>query len=125
GGIYVSQHKQPTSLQASTEPGAKGYELIEPYYRRGPLPEVTGSLHREPGTLEFLHRWEELLGGLCRAGFVIEDVVEPRHDDPSSPRGTFQHRSCYVAPYVRIKARRLNASTHDSLPATGPKLWTG
>ncbi len=79
GGLYISQHKQPTSLQAEARPSGGGYHLTEPYYRTGPLPSVTGSPHREPGTLEYLHRWEELLGGLCRAGFVIEDVMEPLH----------------------------------------------
>ena len=79
GGLYISQHKQPTSLQAEVRPSGGGYHLTEPYYRTGPLPPVTGSPHREPGTLEYLHRWEELLGGLCRAGFVIEDVMEPLH----------------------------------------------
>ena len=107
GGLYISQHKQPASLQADVRPGPRGYELVEPYYRQGPLPAVVGSRHREAGTLEFLHRWEELIGGLCRAGFVIEDLVEPMHADPQAPPGRFEHRSRYVAPYVRIKARRL------------------
>jgi SAM-dependent methyltransferase len=122
GGLYISQHKQPASLQADIRPSASGYELIEPYYRSGPLPMVERSPHREPGTLEFLHRWEELLGTLCRAGFVIEDLIEPLHAEPQSPPGTFAHRSLYVAPYVRIKARRIN-----SLPAANQvsaKLWT-
>jgi len=77
-GLYISQHKQPSSLQADTGPTGRGYELVEPYYRAGPLP-AAGGRHREPGTLEFLHRWEELLGRLCRCGFSIEDVVEPLH----------------------------------------------
>ena len=113
GGCYISQHKQPASLQADVRPGARGYELVEPYYREGPLPEVTGSLHREPGTLEYLHRWEEVLGGLCRAGFVIEDVIEPPHAKNDAEAGSFAHRSKFVAPYVRIKARR------TSRPAVG------
>lgn len=107
GGLYISQHKQPGSLQADIKASPGGYELIEPYYRSGPLPPVVGSRHREPGTLEFLHRWEQLIGGLCRAGFVIEDLLEPQHADPQAERGSFAHRSCYVAPYVRIKARRV------------------
>jgi len=107
GGIYVSQHKQPASLQAAVEPSARGYELLEPYYRVGPLPPVAGSQHREEGTLEFLHRWEDLVGGMCRAGFAIEDLVEPMHAKPDAAPGTFAHRSCYAAAYVRIKARRL------------------
>lgn len=119
-GLYISQHKQPSSLQADIRPSPRGYELVVPYYRTGPLPAVTGSPHREPGTLEFLHRWEELLGGMCRAGFVIEDLVEPMHGEADSPPGRFGHRSRYVAPYVRIKARRVGASGNEK---DSPKLW--
>lgn len=110
GGLYISQHKTPTSLQAEVTPSAHGYELIEPYYRNGPLPPVVGSPHREEGTLEYLHRWEELLGLMCRAGFAIEDLVEPVHAKPDAERGSFASRSSYVAPYVRIKARRTGGS---------------
>jgi len=106
-GIYISQHKQPVSLQADIVPSPRGYELLEPYYRDGPLPAVAGSLHREEGTLEFLHRWEQLLGEMCRAGFVIEDLIEPMHSDSCAATGTFRHRSNFVAPYVRVKARRI------------------
>lgn len=106
GGVYISQHKTPTSLQAEMTPGAKGYELSEPYYRSGPLPPVVGTALREEGTLEYLHRWEEILGGMCRAGFVIEDLMEPMHGDSQAAPGSFDHRCHFVAPYVRIKARR-------------------
>src|SRR5262245_18305855 len=58
GGLYISQHKSPTSLQADVQQTTRGYELIAPYYRRGPLAPVIGSPHREEGTLEYLHRWE-------------------------------------------------------------------
>jgi SAM-dependent methyltransferase len=120
GGLYISQHKTPQSLQAAVEPAAQGYELTEPYYFTGPLPPVTGSRHREEGTLEYLHRWEEILGLLCRAGFVIEDVVEPLHAKSDAVLGSWEHRSRFVAPYVRIKARRTGAS---STPASGSRLW--
>lgn len=121
GGLYISQHKQPASLQADVKPVARGYELIEPYYRTGPLPNVDGSLHRESGTKEFLHRWEDLIGGLCRAGFIIEDLMEPYHADARAAVGTFQHRSNFVAPYVRIKARRKGSAASSKLPG---HLWT-
>ncbi len=114
GGLYVSQHKQPASLQAGVAPSARGYELTEPYYRGGPLPAVIGSPHREPGTLEFLHRWEELLGGLCRAGFVLEDLIEPLHAAPDAAIASFPHRSLFVAPYVRLKARRTGAALPEA-----------
>jgi len=121
GGLYISQHKTPTSLQADIVPSPRGYELVEPYYRSGALPPVAGSPHREAGTLEYLHRWEELLGLLCRSGFVIEDLLEPLHARPDAERGTFAHRSRYAAPYVRIKARRASALG----PAPAAKtIWT-
>jgi SAM-dependent methyltransferase len=119
GGLYISQHKQPASLQTSEKPSPRGYEIVEPYYRRGPLPSVAGSPHREPGTLEFLHRWEELLGGMCRAGFSICDVIEPMHADEQSEIGSFGHRSRYVPPYIRIKARR----TGDNSDGPAAKMW--
>ena len=81
---------------------------------------MAGSPHREAGTLEFLHRWEELLGGMCRAGFAIEDVIEPVHADEAAEIGSFGHRSRYVAPYVRIKARRRGHPT-DAAPTA--KVW--
>src|SRR4051812_8484633 len=120
-GLYISQHKAPTSLQADIQPSARGYELMEPYYRSGPLPPVVGSPHREEGTLEYLHRWEELFGLMCRAGFVIEDLIEPLHAKPDSEPDTFAHRSRYVAPYVRIKARR---KSDQSSTTAAKALWT-
>ncbi|MBW3597585.1 MAG: class I SAM-dependent methyltransferase [Planctomycetes bacterium] len=120
GGLYISQHKQPASLQASVQPSASGYELSEPYYRRGPLPPISGSPHREEGTLEYLHRWEQLIGGLCRAGFVVEDLIEPLHAEARAERGSFAHRSSFAAPYVRILARR----TGDAAATIERKLWS-
>ncbi len=125
GGVYISQHKQPGSLQTGVRASVNGYELEEPYYRGGPLPQVAGSPHREEGTLEFLHRWEELIGELCRAGFVIEDLLEPVHGNAQAAPGEFAHRSRYVAPYVRIKARRIGASLTGASPhGESAALWT-
>ncbi|MBI1372735.1 MAG: methyltransferase domain-containing protein [Phycisphaera sp.] len=118
GGLYVSQHKTPTSLQADIRRSPRGYELLTPYYRKKtePLFEVNGSLHREAGTVEFLHRWEELIGGLCRSGFVVEDLSEPYHGDRSAKPGSWGDRSEWIAPYVRIKARRTEARGEESGP---------
>jgi len=123
GGIYISQHKQPTSLQAAPEASDRGLSLREPYYREGPLPPAPPCRHREEGTLEFLHRLEEIIGGICRAGFHIEDLVEPFHADPRTPSegGTaFARRSHYAAPYMRIKAVRSSSEP----PKRTSQLWT-
>lgn len=104
GGVYVSQHKSPTSLQAAARLGANGLTLETPYYTDTALLPAEPCRTREPGTVEFLHRWEELIGGLCRAGFVVEDLSEPSHTEEPGEHG---RRSRYVAPYVRILARRV------------------
>jgi ubiquinone/menaquinone biosynthesis C-methylase UbiE len=122
-GLYLSQHKSPTSLQADIRPSPAGYELVEPYYRAGPLPEVGECPHREAGTREYLHRWEQLIGALCRAGFVVEDLLEPLHADRRAAPGSFAHRSCYAAPYVRIKARRTRHTRGHRQPAVRPSIW--
>ncbi len=106
-GLYVSQHKSPVSLQAAAKRQAAGYTLTEQYYRTAPLPADEPSRLRESGASEYLHRWEQLVGGMCRAGFVVEDLIEPMHAKASAQPGTFAHRAQYIAPYVRLKARRV------------------
>jgi len=116
GGVYVSQHKQPVSLQASAGPVGPRHQfvMVEKYGRNEPLPaEREGCMHRERGTVEHVHRLGELLGGLCRAGFVVEDVVEPDHTQPGSDIGTFAYRCEFIPPYIGIKARRTDAEAGD------------
>lgn len=121
GGVYISQHKQPTSLQTTLKPGADGaYRIKTSYYHNTVLPaESQPNLIRESGTQEYLHRWELLLGAMCRSGFQIEDLTEPMHADLSAGPGSFGHRSQFVAPYVRIKARRF-ASANPTLENAAP-----
>ncbi len=122
GGLYISQHKQPVSLQAGYDRTADGYPLQHRYYRDAPVPPPTSTAAsvkrlRERGAVEYLHRWEQLIGGMCRAGFVIEDLVEPLHAKPDAARGSFADRAAFIPPYVRIKARR-----RGDTASTTPKI---
>jgi SAM-dependent methyltransferase len=108
GGIYISQHKQPVSLQADAQSKSGEYKIRHAYYSKAPLPQSpTPNLVREQGTMEYVHRWEEILGGMCRASMVIEDVTEPLHAKTDSAIDSFAHRCQFIAPYIRIKARRI------------------
>ena len=108
GGIYISQHKQPTSLQTTLKAQQSGYHVAYQYYRTDPLPASEyPNLIREEGTLEYIHRWEELLGAMCRSGMVIEDMTEPLHAKSDAEISSFAHRARFVAPYIRVKARRV------------------
>jgi SAM-dependent methyltransferase len=121
GGLYISQHKQPTSLQITHRDSKDRYVLGLAYYHSGPLPQVPDRSYREPGAVEYLHSWEELVGELCVAGFVLEDLREPDRSDRDAAPGHFAHRGCFVAPYVRLKARR---AAHDLSRRPTPCVWT-
>jgi SAM-dependent methyltransferase len=120
-GLYISQHKQPTSLQISHLNDRNRYVIGLEYYRSDSLPQVSDTSYREEGTVEYLHRWEGLVGGLCRAGFLLEDLVEPFRADRRAPAGHFRHRGRFVAPYVRLKARRIPRCQLDTPAAS---VWT-
>jgi len=106
GGLYIAQHKQPGSLQASGNPRGD-YRLRLPVFAGLPLGQALETdEHLEPGTTEFIHPLETLLGELCRSGFVIEAVTEPPRGDAWAAPGSPAHRACYLPPYLKIKARR-------------------
>lgn len=106
GGLYISQHKSPTSLQITSRNAENHFVIGIEYYHRGPLPPASDTSYRESGASEYLHRWEDLVGGLCRTGFVLEDLREPNRSDPTAPVTHYRYRGRFIAPYVRLKARR-------------------
>jgi SAM-dependent methyltransferase len=113
-GIYISQHKQPVSLQSDLNLSQGLYCIRHAYYRREALPPMAEpNWIRETGTQEFIHRWESIIGEMCRSGFVIEDLIEPLHARQDAAPDSFEHRAQFMAPYVRIKARRI-ATKNDN-----------
>jgi SAM-dependent methyltransferase len=121
GGLYISQHKQPTSLQISHRDEEDRYVIGVEYYLDGPLPSVADESYRERGTTEFLHRWDDLIGELCRSGFVLEDLREPFRADHKAAPGHFGHRGRFVPPYVRLKARRV---ARTCVAESTSRIWT-
>ena len=124
-GIYISQHKQPVSLQISHRNERQQFVIGVEYYHEGPLPKQQDDSYRETGTTEYLHRLEEIVGGLCSHGFVIEDLREPKRADYKADVTQFGYRGRFVPPYVRIKARRNPrpvSSAHGAGPSAG-SIW--
>ncbi len=111
GGLYVSQHKQPINLQASLKTRAGKYVVeSEVGAIAEPAKADEPSSLREPSTREFAHSLESILGGICRSGMVIEELHEPNHAKLDSVADTIGHRSRFVPPYLRIKARKRAAN---------------
>lgn len=126
GGLYISQHKSPISLQVSHSRDVSSHYRIEhEYYRDTAIPPVTKPSSatkrlREPGAVEYLHRYEQIIGGICRSGMVIEDFIEPLHVDRDAPADSFGDRARFVAPYLRVLARRRGGPA--AAVATTPKI---
>jgi hypothetical protein len=95
------------NLQASLEMHQGRYVVETPVgYPAKSLAIGQTSLLREPDTVEFAHSLDAILGGICRAGMLIEAVSEPDHANHDSEPGTMGHRSRFIRPYLRIKARK-------------------
>ncbi len=122
GGLYVSQHKQPSSLQVVDHSGPDGYVVGVEYYLQGPIPPSRDTSYREPGAREYLHRLDQIIGELCRCGFVVEDLREPYRADPKAAPGHFGHRGRFIPPYLRMKARRIVRPTGDEA-TNEPSIW--
>lgn len=117
GGLYFNQQKQPVTLQVEARPTgtAQGYQITVPYDHHGPLPAVDSTVrgHREAGTVEYLHTWSALIGGMCKAGLAIEAFAEPDHANPKARPGEFGHRARYAAPFFRVKARKVKSQNGE------------
>ncbi len=122
-GIYISQHKQPTSLQISHRNERHQFVIGVEYYHRGPLPKQIDKSYREPGATEYLHRLEDLIGGLCRSNMILEDVREPVRADYKANVNHFGYRGRFIPPYIRMKARR-RPRTEEELETTSTQIWT-
>ena len=120
-GLYISQHKQPTSSQITRRDERNHFVVGIEYFHTGPLPRTEDTSYRERGAVEYLHRWDDVIGGLCRSGFAIEDLREPRRADSKAPVEHFGYRGRFIPPYVRMKARRLARNRSEDVAS--PKIW--
>jgi SAM-dependent methyltransferase len=108
-GHYLIQHKQPSILQSRRSKLSENYEWVTPAIEGQPLPPSSDAdpAYRENAAKEFLHSYDAMLGGLCRAGFVIEALMEPPRADALAPVDLPEHQAWYMPPYLKVKARRV------------------
>ncbi|MEW6046762.1 MAG: class I SAM-dependent methyltransferase [Bacillota bacterium] len=108
GGQYLVTHWNPIFWQLDEE-WVGGYRVVRPQKPGEPLVheywEIDGK-RVTVGTVEFFHPLHDLIGGLCRAGFVIEDFSEDERGDPTAPPGSWDHLRAFFPPLLAIKARR-------------------
>ena len=122
-GTYISQHKQPTSLQISHKNDRHQFVIGVEYYHRGPLPAQIDRSYRESGATEYLHRMEDLIGGLVRSNMILEDFREPVRADQKVDVNHYGYRGRFVPPYLRMKARRRRRDVSNETQPNS-EIWT-
>jgi ubiquinone/menaquinone biosynthesis C-methylase UbiE len=122
-GIYISQHKQPASAQISHRNERHQFVIGVEYYHTGPLPKQIDDAYRESGATEYLHRLDELIGGMCRSNMALEDLREPMRADYKAAVTHYGYRGRFVPPYVRMKARRVPRTDADR-STRSETIWT-
>jgi SAM-dependent methyltransferase len=126
GGLYLSDHWNPAQMQLS-DPAwdGSGYRLVHRAGADAPLRIVDPSTADGPDCQYFAHRLQDLIGGICDAGFVIERFAERGLVDGHSEPGSREHLGAYLAPFFEVLARRAPERPATRRPApqrrrTGP-----
>jgi SAM-dependent methyltransferase len=112
GGLYRVEHWNPVHMQLADQRWDGGYRLGRPQRSDQPVPWSDGGDPDAPGTvrcLHYIHSFDQLLGSLCDAGFVILRYRERWGGDATAPPGSPAHVAAYVPPFLRLLARRLPA----------------
>jgi hypothetical protein len=113
GGYYRVTHWNPlyTQMPEKGEWDGTAYRLVHPQSLRGtPIPQsfwMIGEREVAGTRWEFIHPLDELIGGLCDAGFAITRFREPERGDPNAPPASYAHLAAYVPPMLAIMARKL------------------
>lgn len=108
GGQYLVTHWNPIFWQLD-EQWVDGYRVVRPQKPGEPMVQEYWNIEGQQvrvGALEFYHPLHDLLGGLCRAGFVIEDFRERDRGDAAAPPGSWEHLRAFFPPLLSVKARR-------------------
>ena len=108
GGWYDVEHWNPVHVQLTglgTWDGA--YTVARPQAPGTRVPWVPGD---SSGVVcwHYVHRLEDLIGGLCRTGFTVHRVAERAYGDAGAPPGSHEHLAAYVPPFFRLLAKRGN-----------------
>jgi SAM-dependent methyltransferase len=106
GGLFFSEHWNPVQMQLAEDRrwDGRAYRISE-RQGTGPHPWPPGSLD-DAVCWHYIHTLDELLGGLCAAGFAIIRFGEWGQEQPNAVPGTQEHLDSYLPAHFGILARR-------------------
>jgi SAM-dependent methyltransferase len=110
GGHYHVQHWNPVQMQVSEYQlwDGEAYRLVHPQASGEPVAWFHGADEADPDgavSWNWIHPLGALIGGICRAGFVIVNFAESGYGDLRSPAGTQEHLAAFVPSFFSVLAR--------------------
>jgi len=125
GGYYWVEHWSPFQMQIATlDPwDSQAYRLVEPQRYGEALPWIVSHEHSPTAPSicwHYVHPLNDLIGGLCDAGFKILRFAERQQSDLSAEPGSEAHLAAYLPPFMAIFGRRVPAETPNET-AFNPK----
>ncbi|MFZ0376436.1 MAG: class I SAM-dependent methyltransferase [Solirubrobacteraceae bacterium] len=109
GGYYHVQHWNPVQMQVAERRPWDGtaYRLVHPQGTGEPIAWDHGLDENGDAAVSWnwIHPLGSLIGGLCRAGFVLTRFAERGHGDLRRPPGTQQHLAGFVPSFFAVLAK--------------------
>lgn len=114
GGRYIFSTMHPVTLRMYETWTGTGWSLKQSYFADGPVPanDATWSfddVQVEAPTLEYGHRFSDLVNACVRAKLVIEGLWEWSPGDAGGPPGSDDALEQLLPAYIAIRARRPSA----------------
>jgi SAM-dependent methyltransferase len=111
GGWYDVEHWNPVHVQlAGLGAWQNGYVVERPQGTGVPsiwTSETEGAQAEQITCWHFVHSLHDLIGGLCRNGFVVQRLRERPRGDPLAAPGSHEHLSAYLPAFMRVLAQRV------------------
>jgi len=112
GGMYVFSTMHPVTLRMYETWTGTGWGFKQRYFESSPVPRKSatwefGDVRVEAPTLEYAHRFSDLVNACVRAKLVVDGLWEWSPNDEGGEPGSDDDLETYLPAYIAIRARRL------------------
>jgi SAM-dependent methyltransferase len=127
GGTYVFSTMHPVTLRMYETWTGTGWGFKQRYFESGPVPAKSPTwefddVKVDAPTLEYAHRFSDLVNACVRAKLVVDGLWEWSPGDAGGPAGSDDDLERYLPAYIAIRARRLPVAASPTRPrAASPK----
>ncbi len=121
GGTYVFSTMHPVTLRMYETWTGTGWGFKQRYFENGPVPAKSATwefddVKVDAPTLEYAHRFSDLVNACVRARLVVDGLWEWSPGDADGVAGSDDDLERYLPAYIAIRARRLPAAASRGHP---------